>query len=502
MNRIKLVFILSPLAIFLGNAVSVSLIGVLGEYTISPRFIHIHRLLEKDLYISIGSFVVPFPIVTLLLLIYIWPVFFNSANNSDYSGVLKRRIINAPVNMSLIGISGWVIGYILFLAIAIWRGYDMPLQYLFENGLQLPVLASITFVISYYVIEFLNRKFAIPELIPDSRLSAINGLQRISIRVRLFVLFLATGFIPSLVFYRILIVLNAGGNNVLKTDISFVLFNLLIFSLITGLIITLLKAYSIQDPILDMVQVSKRITEGKYGDRSQVVSTDEIGRLGEALNDMSAGLAEREKMRDIFGRVVDPTVRDYLISGNLQLGGRRTEATILFTDLEGFTSLSEGTDPQEVVKILNDYFSKMTDCISRHGGMVNKFIGDAILAVFGTPVESQNHATAAVNAAIDMLAIDHEYAPGKRLHTRIGIHTGYVLAGNIGSEQRMEYTVIGDTVNTASRLESACKKMNTNLLISEQTYNSLASNGTDFHSPGKIRLKGKEQPIKVYTVQP
>ena len=271
-----------------------------------------------------------------------------------------------------------------------------------------------------------------------------------------------------------------------------------------GLLITMFKAGSLFGPVLEMKEAAQRIGEKDYSTRVHVVSTDEIGNLGENLNEMAEGLEERERIRDIFGKVVDPGVRDLLIGGELKLGGERREATVLFTDLQGFTSLSENRAAEEVVGILNDYFRDMTERIRANGGTVNKFIGDAIMAVFGAPMPDANHAANAVRAATEMLALDSQYH-GQNLVTRIGVHTGELLAGNIGSDERMEYTVIGDTVNTASRLESACKNLKLKLLVSESTVQKLPANlGEELglRPVAKVRLKGREGPVSVFTVFP
>lgn len=214
---------------------------------------------------------------------------------------------------------------------------------------------------------------------------------------------------------------------------------------------------------------------------------------------------EKEFIKDVFGKVVDYRIRDYLLENKEFQMGKNLEATVLFMDIRGFTKFSESKNPRDVVVILNRLFEKMNKAINNHGGAINKFMGDSILALFNVPIEIQNHADSAFNAALEMFhelenlneELIHEGV--ETLNIGIGIHTGIVLAGNVGSENRLEYTVIGDTVNTASRLEKATKVSNAKLLISEITYNKIQEK-SNIRFIGKIKVRGKKEGIKVYGV--
>jgi adenylate cyclase len=196
-------------------------------------------------------------------------------------------------------------------------------------------------------------------------------------------------------------------------------------------------------------------------------------------------------------------VRDHLLNGNIKLGGEIRIATILFCDLRGFTSLSEQLSPIQIVEMLNTHFETMSKCIEEEGGLINKFIGDAIMAIYNVPVARQNHAERAFISARRMLESLELMNSGfqKRglpeLKIGIGLHTGEVLAGNIGSSSRLEYTVIGDTVNVASRIESLCKETKRSLLVSEATKAQLPVN-TPLDSLGAFQLKGREEMIQIF----
>ena len=221
-------------------------------------------------------------------------------------------------------------------------------------------------------------------------------------------------------------------------------------------------------------------------------------------------LAEKEFMRDTFGKVVDPEVRDYLMSGSGRasldeaLGGETREVTVLFCDIRNFTAMSEKMEAAEVVTLLNRYFTALGKCITDHHGIINKYIGDAIMAIFGAPVLSKNSARDAFEAALDMrkalLTVNESFEKEglPQLSFGIGIHTGPVFAGTIGAANRMEYTVIGDTVNTASRLESLCKTYKSDLLLSDAAARKLGdAENLTFVADAQIR--GKTEAMKVYT---
>ena len=214
------------------------------------------------------------------------------------------------------------------------------------------------------------------------------------------------------------------------------------------------------------------------------------------------------QINDAFGKVVDPEVRDYILKGHVTLGGETRNVTVMFCDIRSFTAMSENMPPEKVVSMLNFYFTALSRCISKHNGIINKYIGDAIMAIFGAPIPSENNAIEAYEAAQDMRQALKTI--NKRLTEKgypeirfgIGIHTGPVLAGNIGATKRMEYTVIGDTVNTASRVESLCKEYKTDLLITESTAQRLGQYLTTKGQPltlvDQAKIRGKEERVKLY----
>jgi len=247
----------------------------------------------------------------------------------------------------------------------------------------------------------------------------------------------------------------------------------------------------------------KKLEQNEYVHVLPVKTHDELELLTSGFNQMVDGLIERDRLRTTFGKYMTESVVAHLLSGKVALGGETIQVTILFSDIRSFTTISETMDAQTLVGLLNEYFTEMVSIIMKHGGVVDKYIGDAIMAVFGAPVPTPDDAANAVRAAIDMRAAltrlnKRLVARGVQpLRTGIGIHTGEVVAGNIGSEERMEYTVIGDPVNVASRLESCTKDVGVDKLISETTYERTKDFVTA-RPVEQLSVKGRAEPVKAY----
>ncbi len=215
----------------------------------------------------------------------------------------------------------------------------------------------------------------------------------------------------------------------------------------------------------------------------------------------------KEKIKQAMGKYLSQDIMKNVVNNidDLKLGGKRAIVTVLFSDIRGFTSMSEKMSAEDVTKILNEYFTEMEPIITKYNGVINKFIGDAVMAIFGEPIQDLNHPVNAVRCAYEMLQKvaylrEKWLMEGKpKIEIGIGICTGEVFIGNIGSEARMEYTVIGDTVNLASRIESFNKVYKTNLLVSSSTY-SYISDVADVIKINEVKIRGKAQKMNIYEV--
>jgi adenylate cyclase len=254
-----------------------------------------------------------------------------------------------------------------------------------------------------------------------------------------------------------------------------------------------------------IIKVLREVREGRFDEKVRVASNDEIGYTGDVINEMSEGLRERDFIKDTFGKYVTQEIRDEILAGKVSLDGELKEVTVLFADLRNFTPMVEKTPPKEVVKIINSYFKEMDEAIKQYHGLVLHYIGDAIFAVFGAPLFRENHPALALQAAREMRrrlqAVNRtlEKAGYPRLSHGIGIDTGQVLAANIGSPDRLSYTLVGDTVNVASRLQELNKEFNTEIILSGAT--RARTNG-DFllQELPATRVKGKSGSIQIFSL--
>jgi adenylate cyclase len=189
---------------------------------------------------------------------------------------------------------------------------------------------------------------------------------------------------------------------------------------------------------------------------------------------------------------------------SLKLSGDRRRVSILFSDIRGFSTLSENLPPEKVVKLLNEYFERMVDVVFRNGGTLDKFIGDGLMVIFGAPEDDTYQEEHALRTAIEMqhelvLMSERWEMEGIRIRIGIGINSGPAIVGNIGSSRRMEYTAIGDTVNLASRLESATKEFGVGILVSEYTYNAVRG-AFQFKPMGAVQVRGRSEPVLAYSL--
>jgi len=250
-----------------------------------------------------------------------------------------------------------------------------------------------------------------------------------------------------------------------------------------------------------LIEKMRRVSGGDYDVKTRVYFSDEIARLKAGFNEMVDGLKERAELQDTFGKYLSIEIaRELIKNKKVNLGGEDIEAAVMFCDIRNFTPLSETMDAVGVVEFLNNYFRFVTPAITAHNGVINKFIGDAIMAVYTPLLGSGHYASDAVRAALEMRAALAEFnASGKApvpVKFGIGIHSGRLVAGNIGTLSRQEYTFIGDTVNTASRIEGITKGSGYSLLVSQAVMDQLVEpQGFDFL--GEKPLKGRA-PMAVY----
>jgi adenylate cyclase len=259
--------------------------------------------------------------------------------------------------------------------------------------------------------------------------------------------------------------------------------------------LTVLLSRAITDPIAHLRTALARVGQGDYDVRVPVLSSDELGELSNAFNRMAQGLTERERIRDAFGTYLDKDVAGFILSGNLPEEGVEVDVSIMFCDVPNFTPFAERASAPEIVSALNGLFETIVPVIGRHGGHVDKFIGDGLLAVFGAPENFTDHADRALAAGLEILAAVKRSAMPLRL--RIGINSGPVVAGSIGGAGRLNFSVVGDTVNVAARVEAATRTTGDELLLTRATSDALLR-PSPLASRGSIYLRGKTDPIELF----
>lgn len=273
--------------------------------------------------------------------------------------------------------------------------------------------------------------------------------------------------------------------------------------LVLSAIGALTLARSVSAPVQALTKGVQSIRSGDLSLRVQTTSSDELGQLGHAFNEMAEGLEEKERVRNLLGKVVSEEIASELLANKIELGGEEKEITVLFCDIRNFTQLCESQPPQEVLAGLNGFFSEAARVIESQKGVIDKYMGDAVMALFGAPIKHGNEENRAVAAALQ-LRVNHEASKkfaaansiAAGIEFGIGIASGSAVVGNMGSENRLNYSVIGDSVNACARLESLTKYYQIPVLVNKAI--SENANQFNFRWIDRIRVKGKQVAMDIY----
>lgn len=323
-----------------------------------------------------------------------------------------------------------------------------------------------------------------------------------TLRRRLIIAFAIAVLLPSLTIMVDAFTMEESGRWLGIPPYSILLFDFLSAIAIMTVFITF-TARTLHRPLRSLAQTMADLHRGNLDAFAPVQTDDEIGALAANYNEMLRGLRDRETVREAFGKFVNPRVADLILKRPETLRGDVRTATVLFTDIERFTSITESMTPQATIDLLNAYFSVVMEPVGRFGGVITNFTGDSLLAAFNVPEEDPEHAANAVRTALEIERVlkGRTFGPDQvTLRTRIGINTGPVVAGAVGATDRLGYTILGDTVNVAARLEQLNKQYGSLILVSEATAQA-AGNAFRFQAMGEVSVKGREQPIRVFQVQ-
>jgi adenylate cyclase len=260
--------------------------------------------------------------------------------------------------------------------------------------------------------------------------------------------------------------------------------------------LTVLFSKSILRPINDLRHATEALAEGRYDVSVPVTTGDELGELASSFNEMVEGLAERERLREVFGTYLDKEIAEYILSEGFAEEGEEVEVSVLVCDVRDFTGFAARASAKEVVSRLNQLFEVMVPIVGRHGGHVDKFLGDGLLGVFGAPEPFPDHADRAVLAACEMASkVNSRDDLGLRIG--VGVNTGLVVAGSIGGGGRLNFSVIGDAVNVAARVEAATREVGEDVLITSRTVERLTS-AIQAENCGRRALKGIDEPVALF----
>lgn len=422
---------------------------------------------------------------------------------ADVPALARREVLQYPAATALISLAMWfVAGFFFgFMLTGAWQA----LASVFGVG------GVLTSAIVYFAVDAIWRP-VVWLFFPDARTNEA-GAWRNSVRWRLVLGFVLVGFYPAVLLSlaavsRAEALLAAENPQVVLQNLYIAVGVISLIAAGAGIALAVLVSHSIVDPLQRLQDAMGRVARNDLNVHLLADSNDELGYVSQGFNEMVAGLRRAEVMRNLLNLYVSPEVAREAIEHGTKLGGQLVECTVLFSDIRGFTSLSEQMPPEQLIDLLNRYMGRMVEVVIANGGLVNKFGGDSLLAVFGSPLNpSGEHAAQAVRAALHMqkslkgFNAEQVARSQPQLEIGIGLASGPVVVGNVGGEGRIEYTVIGDTVNLAARLQDLTKQLGRSILASALTVEQAARLMPFAVEPmTPLEVRGKAEAVKVFAV--
>jgi class 3 adenylate cyclase len=423
---------------------------------------------------------------------------------------IRRRALNRPLISASFSMLGWLVAGLAYLPYQRWvAGAGVEEMWRVFIGIVLvggPVASTLAFLVA----EYYSRR-DIPLFFPVGRL-ARDGVFRVPILLRLGATFLVTSVLPPLLMMMVSFGLLRRFGGELPDEMRPLWMQLLRTQMyivgatgVVSVVMALLVARFINRPVQALRAAMARVANGDLTAHVPVRSTDELGELNEHFNEMVEGLRRAERIRDLFGRYVSSAVARQALERGIALGGEITHATAMFVDLRGFTALTQRLPAAKVVELLNEYYAIVERVCEREGGIITQFLGDGVVIVFGGPLRPMpDHALRAVRAAVGLqrALAERNARSDEPLVAGIGICTGDMIAGNVGSRERVTYTIVGDAVNQAARLQVKTRDLGRPILLTESTRAAIGgSNGFVLHPVGAVPLKGIAAPVEVYAVE-
>ena len=413
----------------------------------------------------------------------------------------RRRVIRLPFLGAIICGLGWLLCIPVFILSLAAVSDHLDSRLLWHLPVSFGVSGFISLTHGFFLVELASNWGLFPALFQRARADLIPGARTLSLRGRGLVWVISAGICPI----GSLLLLNFASPSPDANPQWLAVFVGSV-GIAFGLCTAIMVSRLFLEPIDSLRTAAQAVAKGRLDVEVPLVRADEFGLLISEFNHMIVELREKERLRHAFGLHVGRRAAEEILARDPGLGGREEIITVMFVDIRSFTAMSAAANPRRIVEVLNKFLHAMVQVVEeRHGGMINKFLGDGFLALFGVGGNSMAHADAAVNAGRDMLdslirlnselALDGEAA----LAIGIGIHTGPAIVGSIGSPNRLEYTAIGSTVNFASRVESLTKELGEQILLTDFTRNQL-KHGFRFKEHPPQRLRGMKDLVKVFSL--
>jgi len=429
------------------------------------------------------------------------------ADPGDVPLAIRRRALNASVVGALRSLIAWLLAIVAYACIQRLAVQAPWAEVVRVAGGVLLAGAVPAAAISFLIGEFHWRR-RIPEFFPDGALPA-EGVVRVPVRVRLAATFLLTSIVPLAVVVMLFVGVTLRFHDTMPEAVRVLwvrlLWAIIYVVLVTGVaaaVVALFVARFINRPILGLRQAMRAVASGDLTARVPVRSTDELGELNQHFNAMVHELQRAAEARELFGRYVSPEVARRALERGVELGGEVVTATALFADLRGFTARTRMLDAPALVAQLGEYYAVVERVCQAEHGIITQFLGDGVVVVFGAPLDPvADHADRAVRAAraIQRLLGGRTWPDGEPLAAGVGICTGEMIAGNVGAGERVIYTIVGDAVNLAARLQVRTRDLPATILVTESTRTALrAVDGARLRFLGEVALKGIASRVPVY----
>jgi adenylate cyclase len=399
----------------------------------------------------------------------------------------RELVLRYPLNWALGSSAFWAIAAILFSLLNVSTSFAAVLSIAVTIALGALTACALQYLLVERILRPVTAR-ALAESAPP-RLAAPGVAARLTMAWTL-----ATG-VPLVGMVALAVAHFAGADLDQDAVVGGTLF-LAALALVVGLATMLVAARAVADPVGGVRRALEAVEGGEFEARVTVDDGSEVGLLQAGFNRMAVGLAERERLREMFGTYLDREVAEHILKEGTALEGEEVQVTVMFIDIRDFTGFAERASAQEVVAALNHLFDAMVPVIHAHAGHVDKFVGDGLLAVFGAPRRQADHADQALSAAVEIT--QSVEGLGDRLQIGVGLNTGAVVAGNVGGGGRFDFSVIGDAVNIAARVESATRQTGDPILIAAETMRALRDSRFPLEERPGIELKGKREPVDLY----